>query len=1324
MDPSSPTVLDNVFRLERPIARGGMGEIWAGTDLRDETPVAIKLVPTHIPDKDGQLRTRLVREARAIAELAHPHVVKHISAGFDGTGQPYLVLEWLDGENLEELRHQGRLQLPQVLEIVRQVLAGLGACHAHGIVHRDIKPGNIFVARHGEEARVKLIDFGLALFEDSRTRVTAAGEIMGTLYYLSPEQARGMERSTFATDIYSVGVVLYELLTGRVPFRAEKPLAVLLKIVTETPPRPRQLRPDLPRWLEAVMLRAMQRDPAQRFASAEEMAQALQPPSTTTTEVGVKPLLPRPSRTATPPPPTTAAATQPPWTPTPENRLVSLLCIQPADARSLEGAVRPPIERAGGILHRLMGGRLIGIFGIDQTSGDEALRAVRAGLLLRGQLGEDASLAVATIHLSLGEGLEFDAGDLDRAIALLAEVPAGELMLDQSSRDLTRERIKLRRRPSGEVVIAMAADDLAERPVLGVKTPMVGREEDVAYLRARFDEVEDGKIGRVVLVTGAPGIGKSRLCRAVLPELRARSALCLEARAVSSRARTPYNLLVDAISRLAGLNTGDDDEGRRRALSDFVARYVKAEHRDEVTIFVGEAIGLQFTPTTIRWSESLAQRLSALRVARSEPKVMRAHIVAAIQRLLLDASSEGPVTVLFEDLHWADDESLALLAELAQRLPDVPIFFLGTARPEIADRGAELVARSRHRLELRPLGKSHVSRLLRAVLGRIATDHEQRMLEWCDGNPYFAEELVSWMVARKLMVFGPEGWQLVDGQRTLQLPVGIEGAIQGRLDRLGQTHKELLKAAAVFGDVFWSEGCEALGFAGVQSGLERLAELDFVSAATESAVSGAKQWAFRHTLLQQVAYSMQPAERRRELHLQAAAWLERAGELDAALLAHHYQQGGNLAQAAAHQARAAERALADGDLERAVRCFKASLEDVDEQLTGSERLTRLLGLARARILRGEPDEATRIIDRMAAAGAAEDPRLMAELLFLRGRILLIRSRYPEAETLLTQAIAGFDELREKDRSFDAKHTLFWAIWVQGRYDDAGPLGEQMHREASPSRPEHLCAAKLASAFHNMASGDLAAAIILAEQAADHAREVSHPYREVDALSALGAAQELVGLYQPALASYNTARSIAERLKTAHHLCNLNACLGRLHLTFGELAPAREHYRRATTIAEQLGDERSLAIALAGQARVLCRLGDAESLDTARRSAEQAAALTEGRSPPEEAEAKLALAETLEQLGDVDGATRAALAAVDVLDLLGTHELYEIEILLAAHRTLERAGQPDKALQYLGRAWRALRRRGARITTAAIRESFHQNVPHNRSVQQLWRQTAR
>lgn len=261
------------FRLEALVDKGGMGEIWRAREVGSGQQVAIKRLK--LGRQIGSDRTRLVREAQALDRIDHPGVVRYLDAGLDELGDPYFAMEWLDGESLERRHNRAPLDLPQIQHLARQVLAGLAACHQLGIVHRDIKPGNLFLVDAGQELLVKLVDFGVAFFGEQLTRLTRSQELVGTLYYMSPEQAGSGEPVDLRTDLYSLGVVLYQLVTGSVPFSGTNALTVLFKITTEPLVRPGWYRPGLPPELERFIMRAMERDPADRFQSAEEMLEAL-----------------------------------------------------------------------------------------------------------------------------------------------------------------------------------------------------------------------------------------------------------------------------------------------------------------------------------------------------------------------------------------------------------------------------------------------------------------------------------------------------------------------------------------------------------------------------------------------------------------------------------------------------------------------------------------------------------------------------------------------------------------------------------------------------------------------------------------------------------------------------------------------------------------------------------------------------------------------------------------------------------------------------------------------------------------------------------------
>ena len=242
------------YHVVERIGRGGMGHIFKAHDPVLDRFVALKLISSDIEVTD-ELRTRFFREAQACARLSHPNIVTVYEMGEDG-GRLYIVMEFLEGEELRRLIDQHRPEaLEDKLSIMTQVCDGLGYAHHKGIVHRDVKPGNILVLRNGQ---VKIFDFGIAQIA-TEGGLTRTGLIMGTLRYISPEQVRG--RVDHRSDIFSVGAVFYELLSGRPPWSGEDPMHLLEQLRTEEPPPLASLDPSIPPELAAIVERAMKKDP-------------------------------------------------------------------------------------------------------------------------------------------------------------------------------------------------------------------------------------------------------------------------------------------------------------------------------------------------------------------------------------------------------------------------------------------------------------------------------------------------------------------------------------------------------------------------------------------------------------------------------------------------------------------------------------------------------------------------------------------------------------------------------------------------------------------------------------------------------------------------------------------------------------------------------------------------------------------------------------------------------------------------------------------------------------------------------------------------------
>jgi hypothetical protein len=259
-------VLRQRYRLDSEIGRGGMGVVYRATDLELMREVAVKVVPE---TASSDARQRLLREARAAAALNHPHIVSVHDVG-EEQGVPFFVMELVRGPSLMKARP---VELPRIVEIACQICAALDHAHANSIVHRDLKPDNVLLSAAGQQGSVKLADLGLAL-PGYGARISRTGLIMGTAAYMAPEQALG-QAVDGRTDLYALGVLLYELTTGRLPFIGDDPLTIVSQHVHAPVVPPRVVRPNLPRALEAVILRLMEKSPAGRFATAGETAAAL-----------------------------------------------------------------------------------------------------------------------------------------------------------------------------------------------------------------------------------------------------------------------------------------------------------------------------------------------------------------------------------------------------------------------------------------------------------------------------------------------------------------------------------------------------------------------------------------------------------------------------------------------------------------------------------------------------------------------------------------------------------------------------------------------------------------------------------------------------------------------------------------------------------------------------------------------------------------------------------------------------------------------------------------------------------------------------------------
>ncbi|XXX72360.1 protein kinase [Sorangium sp. So ce134] len=937
------------FVIERLAGAGGMGTVYRALDREQDAPVALKLLSEPGPRGDA----RFAHEARILAELEHPGIVRFIAHGVTAVGQRWLAMEWLEGEDLGERLGRAGLSVDESVAAVIAAAEALAAAHARGVVHRDIKPANLFLVG-GDPRTIKLLDFGIARLGGATRVFTQSGAILGTPGYMAPEQATG-EQADARSDVFALGAVLFECLTGRPAFMGRHPMAVLAQLLLAEVPRVRELRGDVPPALDALVARMLAKDPAGRPGGAVEAAAALRALG----ELGTGPAAPPSVSEAI-----TRRAADGPITGG-EQRVLSVVVAMPGASSDLtlddtlpaplSAELRARIQAAllhlGARLDPLANGAMLLTLQGAGSATDQAARAARCALLLgpllagtqERQGARAGSIAVVTGPLKISGRLPVGTL-LDGAATLLAGGPpaAGAAHLDDATRSLLDTRFEVARGPSGWELLGEREMGEGARPLLGRPSPCVGRDRELRTIIDLFEECAAEGLARAVVVTGPPGIGKSRLRDEALQRLRAlRPDLEIwigRGDVVGDGA--PFGVLASAIRGAAGAPAGAPLPERRALLASRVARRVAGPEQRRVAEFLGEIAGAPFPD-----DES-----PRLRAARQSALLMGEQIGRAFADFVAAEVETRPLCLVMEDLHWGDAPSVRLVDQALGRLADRPLFVFALARPDVHERFPRLWAeRNAQEIRLGALTPRAAERLVRHALGGAASAVQvAELVERAAGNAFYLEELI----------------RAVAEGRGEALPDTVLAMVQARLAALDPAARRVLRAASLFGEVFWWGGVRrvlggdpATGISA--SALAALVDQELLARRDQSRFPGEEELAFRHALLREGAYATLTEADNARGHKLAAAWLEEAGEGDPGVLAEHLERGGERARAAVRYAQAAERLLRGGDpaganrlAERGVRC------GAEGELLAALRVTQ----SEAAIWAGHIEQAIALID--------------------------------------------------------------------------------------------------------------------------------------------------------------------------------------------------------------------------------------------------------------------------------------------------------------------------------------------------------------------------
>jgi tetratricopeptide (TPR) repeat protein len=895
-------VVADRFVVEREIASGGMGTVHRAHDRVRGEDVALKVM---IGDDPASV-ARFDREAELLSELDHPALVRYVAHGLTPYGSPFLAMEWLEGEDLAMRLARGALTIEAAVDCGRRVAQALSALHRRGLVHRDVKPSNIFLA-FGDPARAKLLDLGVARRIRQADALTGTGVAIGTPYYMAPEQARAARDLDARVDVFAMGAVLFESIAGRPPFGGGNLVEVLGKIVLE-PARPlSEIVREVPASLEAIVARCLEKDREQRFEHGGALADALAHVVADARSVRSVPSQSRAIGSS-------------------ERRVVTVLLVGRADplaatmqqqaAVSVGSRVREVIASHGASTEHLVEGSTIVALSEPAVPIDQAVRAAKMALAVRAAVPE-LPLAIATGRAELAGAPVGEA--VSRAARALSHAQGGAIRLDEEAASLLALRFEIDRDDRGPI-LARAA--VGARRLLGRATPFVGRDRELALLEGLFHECVDEEKARCALVTAPAGSGKSRLLDELVARLRTDDSVeILSGVADVQRAGTPFGALSSLLRRAAEIYDGEPLPEQHRKLRARLSRSLGGEALEGALPFLGELCGAPF-------QEDASE---ALRAARRDPVLMSDYAIGAFEQFVAAECASKPLVLVLDDLHWGDLPSVRAIDGVLRALEGSRLFVLLLARPEIHDLFPRLLhQREMQEVRLGAMGRRACEQLIREALGERATaDVTAWIVERAQGNAFFVEELI----------------RAAFTSATRDIPDTVLGVVQARLDALGPDAKRALRAASVFGGNFWKSGVEKLlaSDASMEGALRDLVEQEVVASVARGRFPDETELSFRHALIREAAYAMLTDDDRTVAHLHAAEWLEARGAHDPAEIAQHRERGGDLANAAIFWSRAAVESLDVNDLstanERAERGVACGASDV---LLGELRLTQTI----------------------------------------------------------------------------------------------------------------------------------------------------------------------------------------------------------------------------------------------------------------------------------------------------------------------------------------------------------------------------------------------
>jgi len=939
------------YRLIEKLGAGGWGVVYKAEDSKLKRLVALKFLPPRLT-LDPEYKQLFIQEAQAASQLEHQNICTVHEIDETKDGQMYIAMAYYPGETLKKKIKLGTFPIDQAIDTTIQIAQGLIKAHSKGIIHRDIKPSNIMLTGDGI---MKIVDFGLAKLS-SQKNLTRASLIMGTTSYMSPEQAQGEDVDN-QTDIWSLGVSFYELLTGELPFQGDHEQAVVHSIINKSPLPPTELRKDIPEELERIILKSLRKKQKDRYQSVDRMLSDLTKLKKALEMEEYKDIIDKKKK--------------PDITKETERRQATVMHaeisgyveilehLEAEEAATLMnrcfamfGSV---IEKYDGHINKIVGGNLLAQFGVPTAIENAPKKSINAAIELRNSIyqfnkeenlripldvhiGIDTGMVIAGV-LDAGEKKEFSLlGDpVNHASYLKDKTAKGQIYIGFQTYKSTKNEFKYKQ--VAPIILKDRKKPIPAFELLSIKeiihspefrsdrmihSEMVGRADELQKLELYVLKAINNQ-GSIVSIIGEAGIGKSRLIAELMKIEPLKKVTLLEGRALSIGKNLSFHPLIDVMKNWSGIKEEDSTNESLRKLEKAINN-TYPEGVQEVFPFIATLMGMKLTG---KYEE---------RVKGITGEALEKLILKNLRELILKMAEQSPLVFIIEDLHWADKSSIETLRFLYRLAESNRILFINVLRPNYEETGDFLLKTIRSRY-----GDISIEMVLESLNGKLSEELISNLLKIKDlpaavrnlvikkaeGNPFFIEEIVRSFIDDGLVEF-KNGQFLITGKiDSAIIPETINEMLMVRIDKLDEEKRSLLKVASVVGRNFFykilAKVSESEG--DLDDELEFLKEVQLI---IEGRRMDELEYLFKHALAQEAVYNSILLKKRKKLHHNVALAIEsvfheRLHEFFG-LLAFHFSLAEDLDKAEEYLIKAGEEALKSSASNEALHYFQEGLK--------------------------------------------------------------------------------------------------------------------------------------------------------------------------------------------------------------------------------------------------------------------------------------------------------------------------------------------------------------------------------------------------------------